>query len=69
MAIETELKLALDPENIPQLLSHPLITGQGKAGQGEKSRQLKLRGTYFDTPGHDLHDRKMVLRVRREGIV
>ena len=57
MGTETELKLSLAAEDIPQLLKNPLLTTAPK--------RLKLHNTYFDTPELSLAQQKMAVRERR----
>ena len=59
MAIETELKLHLNPKDLDAFLSHPLLQSAGEKKQ--------LFNTYYDTAAFDLHQQKMALRVRRKG--
>lgn len=58
MAIETELKLALSPSDVPLLLAHPLLAAV-------PSHRHKLLNTYFDTPHLALLARRMAVRERR----
>ncbi len=62
MAIETELKLAIDPSNIAKFLNHPLVISNKKS-----FRKMYLHGTYFDTPDHQLFSQYISFRVRKEG--
>ncbi len=61
MAQETEIKLALYPQDLPRLLAHPLLQGGGAAGP------VRLLNTYFDTPALDLRTARMAVRERRIG--
>ena len=57
---EVELKLALDPADLPRLKQHPLL----RAARPSTSR---LQATYFDTSDLRLAERDLTLRVRRNG--
>ncbi len=57
---ETELKLRFRPEDQSILRSVPRLLGR-------EPRVRKLSSTYFDTPGTDLRNRGLVLRVRKDG--
>src|SRR5947208_14967241 len=57
---EVELKLALDPEDLPKLKQHPLL-------RARRPSTTHLHSTYFDTPDLRLADRDLTLRVRRNG--
>lgn len=59
MAREIELKLLVDARDIPRLLRHRLLKAQ--------SVSKNLLSIYYDTPGLELHSRKIALRVRRSG--
>jgi triphosphatase len=61
MSTETELKLQLNPTDLPVLLAHPLLA---KAGPTER-----LLNTYFDTPDLALKRRRMAVRERLAGEV
>ncbi len=63
MAIETELKLLVNPADIPALRRHPLL----KAHATGKARSRKLLSIYFDTPDLNLRQQRVALRVRRIG--
>lgn len=63
MAIETELKLRLTPENLAKLRRHKLF----KTHQITAPQTRRLHNIYFDTPKLELHARKMALRLRRVG--
>src|SRR5574343_517859 len=54
MAHETELKLSLDAQAVPQLLSHPLLAAP--------ALPQRLLNTYFDTP--DLARQARLMAVR-----
>ena len=54
--METELKLSLHQQDVPALLTHPLLTAPAKV--------QRLLNTYFDTPALDLKQRRMAVRER-----
>ena len=54
--METELKLSLREQDLPRLLTHPLLAGAG--------RTQRLLNTYVDTPQLDLQRRRMAVRER-----
>lgn len=56
MAQETELKLSLSAQDLPHLLSHPLLAAP--------TAPQRLFNTYFDTPDLALRDRRMAVRER-----
>lgn len=60
---EIELKLLIDPADIPQLRRHPLL--KALCPSGPKTR--KLTSIYFDTDDFVLKNRAIALRVRRSG--
>jgi inorganic triphosphatase YgiF len=60
MALETELKLALAPGDLPGLLAHPLLAAQAP-------RVQRLANTYCDTPQLTLLGQRMAVRERRIG--
>lgn len=60
MPTETELKLALHPDDLPVLLSHPALAGTAWERQ-------PMAAVYFDTPGLDLRQARMAVRSRRVG--
>lgn len=60
MPQETELKLELHPEDLPRLLSHPLLSGH-------VPRRERLFNTYFDTSTLTLRAQRMAVRERRVG--
>ena len=60
MATEIELKLQLTPQVARQLPSHPLLAGI-------KAQRQHLLNTYYDTPGLDLHARRIAVRFRKKG--
>ena len=57
--METELKLSLNEEDLPRLLTHPLLS----KGVGTQ----RLLNTYFDTPDLALQQRRMAVRERLAG--
>ncbi len=63
MAIETELKLRISPENLKKLRRHSLF----KAQQISAPVTQRLYNVYFDTPELELNRRRMALRLRRKG--
>ncbi len=60
---EIELKLLIDPADIPRLRRHPLL--KTLCPSGPKTR--KLTSIYFDTDDFVLKNRDIALRVRRSG--
>lgn len=60
MALETEIKLGLHPQDLPRLLAHPVL-------QGREAPPVRLLNTYFDTPALDLRQARMAVRERRDG--
>ncbi len=60
MTTEIELKLQLDPKAARQLAAHPLLAGTPPLKQ-------HLLNTYFDTPGLELHARRVAVRFRKKG--
>lgn len=61
MAIETELKLRINPEQLARLKRHALF----KTHQITVPETRRLHNIYYDTPTLDLHKSKMALRLRR----
>ena len=59
MADETELKLSLSAQDLPRLLSHPLLA--------TPAAPQRLFNTYFDTPDLALKGRRMAVRERLAG--
>ncbi len=59
MAQETDLKLSLQAQDLPRLLSHPLLTAP--------AAPQRLLNTYFDTPDLALKARRMAVRERLAG--
>lgn len=57
---EVELKLALDPADLPRLKQHPLL-------RDARPSTSRLKATYFDTADLRLAERNLTLRVRRRG--
>ncbi|GAO37832.1 adenylate cyclase [Sulfuricella sp. T08] len=60
---EVELKLLIDPADIPRLRRHPLL--KALCPSGPKTR--KLTSIYFDTDDFVLKNQDIALRVRRSG--
>ncbi len=60
MPVETELKLELHPDDLTQLLAHPLL------GALPPQRE-RLYNTYFDTSTLTLRAQRMAVRERRVG--
>ena len=60
MAQETELKLSLNPEHLPRLLAHPLLSAHAP-------HREHLLNTYFDTPTLTLMGQRMAVRERQVG--
>lgn len=63
MAIETELKLRLQPKAMARLKRHPLF----KSHQIAAPTTRRLHNIYFDTPDLLLNRHEMALRLRRVG--
>ena len=63
MAVETELKLHITPENLDRLKRHPFLRSLSVA----RARTLKLVSIYYDTADLELHRKAMALRLRRLG--
>ncbi len=63
MAVETELKLHIAPEQLARLKRHPLL----RAHQLARPITSRLYNIYFDTPKLELHRSEMALRLRRAG--
>ncbi len=60
MAQETELKLLLQPPDLPRLLAHPLLSAAAP-------QRLRLLNTYFDTADLALMQQRIAVRERRVG--
>ncbi|MET0744309.1 MAG: CHAD domain-containing protein [Microvirga sp.] len=60
---EVELKFEVEPECLANLLSHPLL----RPAAGYRRTNHTLVSTYFDTPGFDLREHGLSLRIRRDG--
>ncbi len=60
MAIETELKLRIAPEQLARLKRHALI----KSLSVTRPVTRRLQNIYYDTPKLDLHRSRMALRLR-----
>jgi len=63
MAVETELKLRIDPGQLARLKRHALL----KAHQLTRPVTRRLHNIYFDTAKLELHKSRMALRLRRDG--
>ncbi len=63
MAVETELKLRIAPEQLARLKRHPLL----KTLATTRTTTRKLHNIYYDTPKLELHQSAMALRLRRVG--
>ncbi len=63
MALETELKLRIAPEDMVRLKRHPFL----RSLSSERATTHKLYSVYFDTPDLQLHHARMALRLRRVG--
>jgi inorganic triphosphatase YgiF len=63
MALETELKLRIAPEDMERLKRHSFL----RSLSGERATTRKLYSVYFDTPDLQLHHARMALRLRRVG--
>jgi triphosphatase len=63
VAIETELKLHITPENLLRLKRHPFLHSLSSS----RARTLKLFSIYYDTADLELRRRAMALRLRRVG--
>jgi inorganic triphosphatase YgiF len=63
MATEIELKLLINPADIPRLRRHPLL----KTHASGRASTRKLFSIYFDTPDSSLRQQRVALRVRRIG--
>jgi len=63
MSQEVELKLRIEPDDIPRVLDHPLFK---ETAQGEFHAE-PLMSIYYDTPRLDLKRQGIALRLRRQG--
>jgi triphosphatase len=63
MAIETELKLRIAPEQLARLKRHALV----KSLSVTRPVTRRLQNIYYDTPKLDLHRSRMALRLRHGG--
>ena len=63
MAVETELKLRIAPEQLAKLKRHPLL----REHQVTRPVARRLHNIYYDTPKLELHKSAMALRLRRAG--
>ena len=60
MSTEIELKLQLGPKAVKKLPGHPLLANI-------ESQRQHLLNTYYDTPGLELHARRVAVRFRKKG--
>ncbi|MCL6417457.1 CYTH domain-containing protein [Aestuariirhabdus sp. Z084] len=60
MALETELKLLLPPDQCELVRTHTLFSGDAACYQGRQ----RLLNCYYDTPQFDLRANRVALRVR-----
>ena len=63
MPNEIELKLRIDPRDIPRLWRHPLLV----ASTRRKLSTQQLLSIYYDTPELTLHKNKTAVRLRKVG--
>lgn len=63
MAQEVELKLLINPTDVPCLQRHPLL----QAHTRQKLPTQQLLSVYYDTPDLTLHQHKTAVRLRRVG--
>lgn len=63
MAVETELKLRIAPEQLARLKRHALL----KSCSVSRPVTRRLQNIYYDTPKLDLHKSAMALRLRHAG--
>ena len=63
MAVETELKLRIAPEQLARLKRHALL----KSRSASRPVTRRLQNIYYDTPKLDLHSSGMALRLRHAG--
>lgn len=63
MAVETELKLRITPEQLAKLKRHTLL----KAYSVTRPATHRLYSIYYDTPKLELHSTNMALRLRHAG--
>lgn len=63
MAVETELKLRIAPEQLARLKRHALL----KAHSVTRPVTRRLYNIYYDTPKLELHQSEMALRLRHAG--
>jgi inorganic triphosphatase YgiF len=62
MATETELKLAIQTDDVAEFLTHPLL----QQATNTRAQQFLLN-TYYDTDNALLYQHKIALRVRQKG--
>jgi len=63
MQKETEIKLRASRETLAALRDHPLLKKRNKSGW----QRHELFNQYYDTPGRELAQAKVALRLRRDG--
>jgi inorganic triphosphatase YgiF len=63
MAVETELKLRIAPEQLARLRRHALL----KSCSVSRPVTRRIYNIYYDTPKLDLHSSEMALRLRHAG--
>ncbi|MGN5593779.1 CYTH domain-containing protein [Stutzerimonas nitrititolerans] len=63
MQKETEIKLRASRETLAALRDHPLLKKRNKSGW----QRHELFNQYYDTPGRELAQVKVALRLRRDG--
>ncbi|GAC1029795.1 inorganic triphosphatase [Pseudomonas sp. No.21] len=63
MQKETEIKLRASRETLEALRDHPLLKKRNKSGWEKR----ELFNQYYDTPGRELSQAKVALRLRRDG--
>ncbi|MCQ4241554.1 inorganic triphosphatase [Stutzerimonas stutzeri] len=63
MQKETEIKLRVSRDTLAALRDHPLLKKRNKSGW----QRHELFNQYYDTPGRELAQAKVALRLRRDG--
>jgi inorganic triphosphatase YgiF len=61
--MEVELKLLAAPADLASIDRHPAVRAVRRSG----GRKRALASVYYDTPGHDLAQSGVALRLRRDG--